>query len=232
MSNINDSQLKELRGKLIRETNLRKETQAALKKGKQSHLLLEKKSRQMQEQLRYLSHHILQESEEQRRQISRELHDEIAQVLAGINVHLAALIVEAKLHTKGLSKKIVNTQHLVEKSVKSVHKFAQKLRPACLDDLGIIPALKNFINDYSSSTGTSISFITFAQVEELSSAKRTVLFGWLRPRFQTSTSMPMRLTSASRSRRFLRPYAWKSMTMASHLMSIMSCTLSRRIVWV
>ena len=165
-----------LKSRLIRETALRKAAQASLKKSEQHHLLLQKQSSQLQEQLRYLSHHVLLESEEQRRQISRELHDEIAQVLAGINVHLASLQVEATFNTKGLSKKIASTQRLVEKSVKIVHQFAQRLRPACLDDLGIIPSLKNYMNDFAKRTGTLIKFTAFTKVDELNSAKRTVLY--------------------------------------------------------
>lgn len=97
-------------------------------------------------------------------------------MLAGINVHLASLQVEATFNTKGLSKKIASTQRLVEKSVKIVHQFAQRLRPASLDDLGIIPSLKNYMRDFGKRTGIYCHFTAFPKVEALNSAKRTVLF--------------------------------------------------------
>lgn len=65
---------------------------------------------------------------------------------------------------------------MVEKSVKIVCQFAQRLRPACLDDLGIIPALKNYTNDFAKRTGIFIRLMASANVEELNSPKRTALF--------------------------------------------------------
>lgn len=161
---------------LKKEIIQRKAAEVALKKSELHQKALLIQSRQMQEQLRYLSHQILLEQEEQRREISRELHDEIAQILAGINVHLSALKVESTINTKGLSQKITNTQKLVEKSVKIVHRFACQLRPTVLDDLGIIPALNTYMKDFTKRTGILIDFRAFAGVEQLNATKRTVLF--------------------------------------------------------
>jgi len=66
-----------------------------LQKSEQRQRRLLKQSRHMQRQLRHLSHQILQAQEEERMRISRDLHDEIAQTLVGINVQLAALTREA-----------------------------------------------------------------------------------------------------------------------------------------
>ncbi len=161
---------------LKKEVAHRKSAELALKKSEllQKDLLVQ--SNKMQEKLRYLTHQILLENEEQRREISRELHDEIAQILAGINVHLASLKVESTINTKDLSKKITNTQKLVEKSVKIVHRFACQLRPTVLDDLGIIPALNTYVKDFSKRTGILVHFRAFEGVEQLNSTKRTVLF--------------------------------------------------------
>ena len=125
---------------------------------------------------RYLSHQLIAEQEEQRKKISRELHDDITQVLAGINVYLAELKVEAAVNTKGLSGKISRAQRLVQKSVKIIHRFASSLRPTVLDDLGIIPALNTYLKDFTKRTGIQIHFKAFAEIEQLNSAKRTVLF--------------------------------------------------------
>jgi signal transduction histidine kinase len=162
--------------RLKREVIQRKTAEKALKKSEQHHKLLLEQSRTMQEQLRHLSRQILLTQEEERKEISRELHDEIAQTLAGINVHLAALNVEAAANAKGLSKKIASTQRLVERSVKIVHRFALELRPTVLDDLGIIPALHSYMKDFTKRTGIHIQFTAFAGVEQLNSTKRTVLF--------------------------------------------------------
>ena len=161
---------------LKREVVQRKAAEKALKKSEAHQKLLLEQSRQMQEQLRHLSRQVLLAQEEERKEISRELHDEIAQTLAGINIHLAALKIEAVANTKGLSKKIANTQRLVERSVKIVHRFARELRPTVLDDLGLIPALHSYMKDFSKRTGIQVEFTAFAGVERLNSTKRTVLY--------------------------------------------------------
>jgi signal transduction histidine kinase len=96
----------------------------------------------MQAKLRSLAHQVLSAQENERREISRELHDEVVQTLVGINVELAALAQAAAVGTEAFRAKIANTQQLVERSVNAVHQFARDLRPAVLDDLGLIPALE------------------------------------------------------------------------------------------
>ena len=134
------------------------------------------KSRQMQEELRHLSRQLLSAQEEERRKISRELHDVIAQTLTGINVRLAALKTESTAGTKELQKRITSTQRLVEKSVDIVHRFARELRPAVLDDLGLIPALQSFMKVFSTDTGVRVSLSAFAAIEQLDTVRRTVLY--------------------------------------------------------
>jgi signal transduction histidine kinase len=154
----------------------RKTAEVALKKSQQHYSQLLEQSRRMQEQLRHLSHQLLIAQEEERKEISRELHDEIAQTLTGINVHLATLKVEAAVNTQGLKRKIARTQRLVEKSVNIVHRFARELRPTVLDDLGLIPALHAYMKDFTKRTGIRIRFTAFAGVEQLRIDKRTVLY--------------------------------------------------------
>jgi signal transduction histidine kinase len=158
------------------ESNQRRKVEAALKKSEKHHILLLTQSREMQEHLRHLTRKILTAQEDERREISRELHDEIAQTLAGINVRLVNLKREAVVNTKGLKGKIAGTQRLVQKSVKIVHRFARKLRPALLDDLGLIPALNSFINGMQERTNIPIKLITFSKLQDLDVRKRTVFY--------------------------------------------------------
>ena len=134
------------------EITQRKAAEEALKKSEHHYSQLLEKSDRLQEQLRRLSRQILSAQEEERKEISRELHDVIAQTLTGINVRLAALKKEAAINTKGLDRNIARTQRLVEKSVDIVHQFARELRPAVLDDLGLIPALHSFMKNFSTRT--------------------------------------------------------------------------------
>ena len=127
-------------------------------------------------QLRQLSRQILSVQEEERKRISRELHDVIAQTLTGINVQLAALAKGDAINTNDLVRNIAHTQQAVEKAVDIVHEFARELRPAVLDDLGLIPALHSFVKSFSKRTHLHVQLKAFAGVELLDIAKRTVLY--------------------------------------------------------
>ncbi|MCF7974879.1 MAG: PAS domain S-box protein [Phycisphaerae bacterium] len=163
---------------LTQEINRRKAVESALKKSEQQSGRLLTKSLKLQNQLRHLSHQVLQAQEDERRRISRQLHDEILQILAGVNVHLESLKQEAGLGSRGCQEKITATQRVVGKSVDIVHQFARELRPTLLDDLGLIPALRSYIKDVMTRTGLHIQFTSFTRgkVEELDNDKRTVLY--------------------------------------------------------
>jgi signal transduction histidine kinase len=154
----------------------RKAVEEALKKSQRHYSELLEQSQRLQTQLRQLSRQIISTQEEERRAISRELHDVIAQTLTGINVRLAALKKEAAVNTKGLDRNIARTQRLVEKSVDIVHQFARELRPAVLDDLGLIPALHSYMKNFTTRTGVRTHLMAFAAVEQMDTARRTVLF--------------------------------------------------------
>ena len=158
------------------EITQRKAAEEALRKSEHHYAQLLKQSDSLQEQLRRLSRQILSAQEEERKRISRELHDVIAQTLTGINVRLAALKKEAAINTNGLDRNIARTQRLVEKSVGIVHEFARELRPAALDDLGLIPALHSFVKLFSKRTRIHVHLKVFAGVEQLPGNQRTILY--------------------------------------------------------
>ena len=162
--------------KLRREIIRRQAVEQSLKQSKQRQSRLLVESRQSQEQLRQLSRQVLRVQEEERRRISRELHDVIAQTLTGINVRLATLAKDASISTQGIDRSIARTQRLVEKSVNTVHEFARELRPAVLDDLGLIPALHSFVKLFSKRTRIHVHLKVFAGIEQLENSKRTVLY--------------------------------------------------------
>jgi len=108
----------------------RKSVEAALKISGIHYAKLLKDSLQLQGGLRQLTHQVLAAQEDERKKISRELQDEIAQTLLGINVRLLTLKKEARTNTKGLKNEIASTQRLVLKSAKSVRRVAREFRNA------------------------------------------------------------------------------------------------------
>jgi signal transduction histidine kinase len=161
---------------LKREIDRRRNVEDSLRSSEKTSGELLEKSRGMQEELRLLSRRLLSAQEEERKNISRELHDVIAQTLTGINMRLAALKSKTTSSTRDLHKKIEITQRLVEKSVDIVHRFARDLRPAVLDDLGLIPAMRSYLKHFTEQTGIRTAFSAFAEVEKLDNPSRTVLY--------------------------------------------------------
>lgn len=154
----------------------RKEVETSLKKSERNHLKSLEKANVLKEQLRGLSRQILTAQEDERKKISRELHDVIAQALMGINVRLATLKKEAAINTKGLDRNIALTQRMVTRSANIVHQFARELRPTALDDLGLIPALHSFMKSFTTRTGVRTHLTVFAAVEKLNATRRTVIY--------------------------------------------------------
>lgn len=161
---------------LVKEIERRAEIEAALKKSERHYTQLLEESGRLQEQLRYLSRQILSAQEEERKRISRELHDQISASLTRINLELIGLRTQVKGNDQTLKRRITRTQRIVQNSVAVIHAFARDLRPSALDDLGLIPALHTFTKGLLKKTGIRISLKVSAAVEELDNLKRTVLY--------------------------------------------------------
>jgi signal transduction histidine kinase len=162
--------------RLKREIARRKAVQTALVKSEQHYGQLLAKSRHMQEHLRRLSHEILTAQEEERKKISRDLHDQVSQTLTAINVRLTTLNQVASVNASSLKKQLAGTQQLLEKSMSVVHRFARELRPPLLDDLGLTAALHSYMKEFTARTRIPVHVTTFAAVDRLESDKRTVLY--------------------------------------------------------
>jgi signal transduction histidine kinase len=162
--------------KLELEIAQRRAVEKALTRSQQHQRRLLEESRHMRDQLRLLSRQLLVAQEEERKRISRELHDVIAQTLTGINIRLATLKADATMNTQDRERNITRTQELLEQSVNVVHQFALELRPTVLDDIGLIPALHTFMKGFKKQTGIRVSLSAFAAVEQVNGDKRIVFY--------------------------------------------------------
>jgi PAS domain S-box-containing protein len=159
-----------------REIVRRREAEASLRQSEQTQRHLLGEARELQEQLRRLTHQTILVQEEERKRISLKLHDEIAQELAGINMQLTALQETAVSRPQELSRRFRKTMLLVNRSIHIVHRFASDLRPSLLDNLGLLPALRSFVKELAARSGLRIQLTAFAEVEGLDSIRRTVLY--------------------------------------------------------
>jgi signal transduction histidine kinase len=98
----------------------------ALEKSGQDHRKCLEESLQLQKRLSQLTRRVLAAQEDERRNISEKLQNEIAQTLLGINVRLLSLQKEARSQARGFRKGIATTQRMVTQSVRSVQRVVRK----------------------------------------------------------------------------------------------------------
>jgi PAS domain S-box-containing protein len=100
--------------------------------------LAEQRLRQSREQLRALTAHLQGVREEERTRIAREIHDELGQALTGLKMDLS-WFAGRLLNQPALQEKSVAMLKLIDSTVNSVRRLSTELRPAILDNLGLIP---------------------------------------------------------------------------------------------
>jgi two-component system sensor histidine kinase UhpB len=113
---------------------------------------VEKELEQSRDQFRNLSAHLQTIREEERSYIAREIHDELGQALTALKMDLSWL--QGKLSSSSdLCKKIDTMTQLVDLTIQSVRRISTDLRPGLLDDLGLIPALEWYSEEFQNRAG-------------------------------------------------------------------------------
>jgi PAS domain S-box-containing protein len=113
------------------------------------------------QQLRALAAHLQYIREEERSSISREIHDELGQVLTGLKMDLAWLdnrLMEPVPKNEMMLQKINAMSKLIDITIQIVRKISSELRPGILDDLGLIPAVDWLAHDFHVRTGIHCEF--------------------------------------------------------------------------
>lgn len=167
-----NNELAAINFELKQEIEERKRTEEALRQSKDHYRVLFNEARVMQENLRHLSNRMLFVQEEERKRISRELHDEVGQALTAVNVQLAVI----RKSPDEAADKAATAQQLVEQTLQAVHNFARELRPAMLDDLGLVPALRSYVQSFSERAGLPVDFKAEPIAEDLGSEEKIVLY--------------------------------------------------------
>jgi two-component system sensor histidine kinase DegS len=171
-----NSELARINRQLEREVSQRKRTEKALRRSEDHYRVLFHQASLMQENLRHLSSQILQTQEAERKHVSRELHDEVGQALTAISTSLAMLQLNGHVDLPQLQRQIAGVQTLLVETMAAVHRFARELRPAMLDELGLLPALRSYLKAFAQRTGLSVHFKASAEIEKLDDDQKTVLF--------------------------------------------------------
>jgi signal transduction histidine kinase len=126
-------------------------------------------------QMRELSMQIVATQEEERKKLSRELHDDVGQMLTGLRMILGRL---ERLggDSAAVAPAIAESRTLLDEAVKSVRDLAMGLRPSMLDDLGLQPALEWLVRDFSRRSRLNVAISVTGQLAGLGDPHRTCVF--------------------------------------------------------
>jgi len=118
-----------------------------------------KESRKNELALRRMSAHILEAQEQERRRISAELHDEFGQTLTAIGFNLRKIrkAVASSGDADSLNR-LEETENSLERLSGQVHDLSLDLRPLMLDDMGLGPTLRWYLNQYRERTGLETEY--------------------------------------------------------------------------
>ncbi len=111
----------------------------------------ENQLRESRGQLRKLSNQLQVIRENEKTRISREIHDELGQILTGLKMELSCL--EVDVDSPDIIKKLQSMGEMIDSTIKSVRRIATELRPQILDTCGLLDALEWQGMDYQARTG-------------------------------------------------------------------------------
>ena len=103
---------------------------------------------QREEQIRQLGEHMLKVEEEERRRISRELHDEVGQAMLVVRLYLEMLQQETNRHAPHLGLKIDETLKVLDGTIRDMRRLIAALSPNVLEQLGLAAALRQFVTNF------------------------------------------------------------------------------------
>jgi two-component system, NarL family, sensor histidine kinase UhpB len=115
----------------------------------------------------------VQAQERERRRIAQDLHDEVNQALTAVSLRLQASIEHAP---DELRRELTETKRLAGQAMEELLALARQLRPAVLDDLGLLPALKTQVRDFADQTGIQAAFNVRGAVCELAPEQQLVVY--------------------------------------------------------
>jgi signal transduction histidine kinase len=124
-------------------------------------------------ELARLSARMIEQHEEERRRLSRELHDETAQVFSAVKMELGLL---RDGLTPAQGDRLAHALELIDTGIRSIRSVTNDLRPSLLDDLGLLPALRSLVADFGARSEIRSAFAAPPALPALSKEAELALF--------------------------------------------------------
>jgi signal transduction histidine kinase len=127
-------------------------------------------------ELQQLSGRLMEVQEQERIQLARDLHDEIGQMVATVRLEISQAESLPACRFDEIRVRMAGAKELAGRTVESVRNICLWLRPAMLDDLGLIPALQWQVEEFSRRTGMEVAFREYPLDDNLPHSTRTCVY--------------------------------------------------------
>lgn len=134
--------------------------------------VLERRSEDAEQQMRELSQRLVATQEEERKNLSRELHDHVAQVLTGLRMELGRI----ERMSAGVAPAVAECKKLVDNMFHTVRNLALGLRPSMLDDFGLQAALEWLARDFMGRSAINLDLTMDGDLDTLPEKHRTCVY--------------------------------------------------------
>jgi signal transduction histidine kinase len=126
--------------------------------------------------MRELSQQLVATQEEERKKLSRELHDHVGQVLTALRMELGSIDRLRAPDDAALARAVAESRQLVDNMVRTVRDLALGLRPSMLDDFGLQPALEWHARDFTRRYGLPVDLTVSGDLASLADPYATCVY--------------------------------------------------------
>jgi PAS domain S-box-containing protein len=130
------------------------------------------------ERMRQLTQQVVSAQEQERRRLSRELHDEAGQSLTALKIGLQLVLADLPQELETQRQQMQEAVALTEQTMGRMHRLAHDLRPPALDAIGLIPTLRDLCQNVGQRSGLAVSF-TDKDVPDLPDTINVCLYRFL-----------------------------------------------------
>lgn len=134
------------------------------------------RTEEAEQELRRLSNQLVRTQEEERKNLSRELHDELGQMLTALRMEVGRAERAQAVGSPAFAATVAESKSLIERMMRLVRDLAMGLRPSMLDDLGLQPALAWQTRDFARRYNVPVNLLVEGDLERLPDPHRTCVY--------------------------------------------------------
>ncbi|MFT4017745.1 MAG: PAS domain S-box protein [Agriterribacter sp.] len=136
----------------------------------------EKKQTEYLEQIRMLTGYLQEVRETERKNIAREIHDELGQQLTVLKMEIAWMIKKLEVNEKNVEVKLTELLDTIDGTMTAVRRICAELRPTVLDDIGLEAAMEWHIKQFQQATGIQVKLLSATEDFHIPADIKTALF--------------------------------------------------------